>query len=125
VWCFYVWRENETEGQNFIPGAGARFRLSRDLRKVVIHESLQESSAWRVGQVLSMQGVSIWVVMILSILSDSLPLQSSHSMFGVLMDLRSRVWIWLCLYYHYDYCIYLSLTLAWINVWPFYACSSL
>jgi hypothetical protein len=25
MWCFYFWRENEGEGQDFIPGAGARF----------------------------------------------------------------------------------------------------
>jgi hypothetical protein len=25
VWCFYFWRENEADGQDFIPGAGARF----------------------------------------------------------------------------------------------------
>jgi hypothetical protein len=25
VWCFYFWRENEAEGQDFIPGVGARF----------------------------------------------------------------------------------------------------
>jgi hypothetical protein len=38
------WRENEAEGQDFILGAGARFRLNRDLRIVVICESLRESS---------------------------------------------------------------------------------
>jgi hypothetical protein len=25
MWCFYFWRENEAEGQDFIPGAGAQF----------------------------------------------------------------------------------------------------
>jgi hypothetical protein len=55
--AFTFWRENEAEGQDFIPGAGARFQHSRDLRMVVIHESLRESSLWRVGQVLPLQGV--------------------------------------------------------------------
>jgi hypothetical protein len=27
VWCFYFWRENEAEGQDFILGAGADFDL--------------------------------------------------------------------------------------------------
>jgi hypothetical protein len=35
-----LWRENEAEGQDFIPGVGARFWPSRDLWTVVIHESL-------------------------------------------------------------------------------------
>ncbi len=88
-------------------GAGARFRHSRDLRMVVIRESLRESSVWRVGQVLSPAGcISIWVTATLSVMSDSLSLQSSHSMFGVLLiDSRIWIWIWLWLYYHYDYCI--------------------
>jgi hypothetical protein len=38
------WRWNEAEGEDFITGAGAQFRLSRDLRMVVIRESLRESS---------------------------------------------------------------------------------
>jgi hypothetical protein len=38
--AFTFWSENEAEGQDFIPGAGARIRLSRDLRMVVIRESL-------------------------------------------------------------------------------------
>jgi hypothetical protein len=50
--AFTFWRENEAESQDFIPGAGARFRHSRDLRMVVICESLRESSIWHVGQVL-------------------------------------------------------------------------
>jgi hypothetical protein len=44
-------------GQDFIPGAGAQFRLSRDLWMVVIRESPRESSIWCVGQVLPMRGV--------------------------------------------------------------------
>jgi hypothetical protein len=47
----------EAEGQDFILGAGARFRPSRDLWMVVIRESLRESSVCRVGQVLPLQGV--------------------------------------------------------------------
>jgi hypothetical protein len=47
--AFTFWREIEAKGQDFIPGAGARFQLSRDLRMVVIHESLRESSVWHVG----------------------------------------------------------------------------
>jgi hypothetical protein len=57
MWCFYFWRENEAEGQGFIPGAGAQFQPRRDLWMVVIRESLRESSVWCVGQVLSVQGV--------------------------------------------------------------------
>jgi hypothetical protein len=57
MWCFYFQRENEAEGQDFIPGAGAQFRRSRDLRMIVIRESLRESSVWSVGQVLPLQGV--------------------------------------------------------------------
>jgi hypothetical protein len=53
---FTFWRENETEGQDFIPGAGSRFWHSRDLQMVVIRESLRESSVWRVGQVISPAG---------------------------------------------------------------------
>jgi hypothetical protein len=45
------------EGQDFILGAETRFQHSRDLRKVVIRESLRESSVWHVGQVLPLQGV--------------------------------------------------------------------
>jgi hypothetical protein len=43
--------------QDFIPGVGTRFRHSRDLRMVVIRESLQKSSVWCVGQILPLQGV--------------------------------------------------------------------
>jgi hypothetical protein len=50
--AFTFWRENEAEGQDFIAGAGAQFQHRRDLRMVVIRESLQESSVWHVGQVL-------------------------------------------------------------------------
>jgi hypothetical protein len=42
--AFTFWRENDAEGQDFIPGAGAQFRHSRDLRMVVIRESFRESS---------------------------------------------------------------------------------
>jgi hypothetical protein len=55
--AFTFWREIKVEGQDFIPGAGVRFRHSRDLRMVVIRESLRESSVWRVGQVLPLQVV--------------------------------------------------------------------
>jgi hypothetical protein len=61
---------------------------------VVIRESLQESSVWRVGQVP-------FPAVTLSVMSGSLSLQSSHSMFGV------------------------PLTLTWVNVLFGYACSSL
>jgi hypothetical protein len=64
--------------------------------------------------------------MTLSVMSGSLSLQSSHSMFVVLlMDSWRCIWIWSQLYYHYDYCIYLPLTLTWVNVLLAYACSSL
>jgi hypothetical protein len=53
---------------------------------VVIPESLRESSIWRVGQVLSPIGcISIRFTMTLSVMSDSLSLQSSHNMIGVLL----------------------------------------
>jgi hypothetical protein len=55
--AFTFWGENEAGGQDFIPGVGVRFRHSRYLRMVVIRESLWESSVWRVGQVLPLQGV--------------------------------------------------------------------
>jgi hypothetical protein len=42
--AFTFCRENDAEVQDFIPGAGAQFRHSRDLRMVVIRESLWESS---------------------------------------------------------------------------------
>jgi hypothetical protein len=62
----------------------------------------------------------------LSVMSSSLSLQSSRSIFGVLlMDSRSWIWIWSRLYCHYDYCIYLPLMLTWVNVLLVYACSSL
>jgi hypothetical protein len=70
--------------------------------------------------------ISIRVVATFSVMSGSLPLQSSHNMFGVLlMYLRSWIWIWLRLHYRYDYCIYLPMTLTWVNVLLVYACSSL
>jgi hypothetical protein len=48
---------------------------------VVIFESLRESSACCVGQVLSLTGcISIRVTVTLSIMSDNLSLQSSRSM---------------------------------------------
>jgi hypothetical protein len=76
--------KNEAEGQDFIPGAGVQFRLSRDLRMVVICASFRESSIWRVGHVLSHAGcISIRVTATLSVMSGSLSLQSSRSMFVV------------------------------------------
>jgi hypothetical protein len=58
---------------------------------VVIRESLRESSMWRVGNVLSPAGcISIRVTATLSVMSGSLSLQSSSSLFGVLLvDSRS------------------------------------
>jgi hypothetical protein len=94
--AFTFWREDEAEGQDFILRSGAQFRHSRDLRMVVIRESLRESSIWHVGQVLShVVSISIRVTTTLSIMSGSLSLQSSRSMFGVLLvDLRS--WMRTC-----------------------------
>jgi hypothetical protein len=64
---------------------------------VVICESLQESSVWCVGQVLSSVGcISIRVATTLLVMSGSLSLQSSRSMFGVLF-VDARSWIWICL----------------------------
>jgi hypothetical protein len=40
--------------------------------------------------------ISIRVTAALSVMSDSLSLQSSHCMFGVLL-VDSRSWIWICL----------------------------
>jgi hypothetical protein len=42
--AFTFWRENEAEDRDFIPGAGIQFQHSRDLRIIVIRESLRESS---------------------------------------------------------------------------------
>jgi hypothetical protein len=39
--------------------------------------------------------ISIRVIVTLSVMSDSLPLPSSRSMFGVLL-VDSRSWIWIC-----------------------------
>jgi hypothetical protein len=49
-----------------------------------------------VGQILSLVGcISIRVSTTLSVMSGSLSLESSHSMFAVLLiDLRSWIWIW-------------------------------
>jgi hypothetical protein len=53
---------------------------------VVIRESLRESSVCVVGQVLSLAGcIPIRVAATLSVMSGLLPLQSSRSMFGVLL----------------------------------------
>jgi hypothetical protein len=63
---------------------------------VVICESLRESSIWRIGLVLSPGGcISIRVTATLPVMSGSLSLQSSHSMFGVLL-VDSRNWILIC-----------------------------
>jgi hypothetical protein len=101
--AFTFWRENEAEDQDFISGARARFRYSRDLQMIVIRESLRESSVWRVDQVLSPAGfISIRVTVTLSVMSDSLSLLSSRSMSGVLL-VDSRSWMWACsrlLYYY-------------------------
>jgi hypothetical protein len=73
----------------------------------------------------------VWCILIrvavtLSVMSGNLPLLSPRNMFGVLlMYSRSWIWIWLRLYYHYDYCIYLPMTLTWVNVLLVYACSTL
>jgi hypothetical protein len=60
---------------------------------IVILESLRESSVWHAGQVPSPAGcISIRVTATLSVMSDSLLLQSSHNMFDVLL-MDSRIWI--------------------------------
>jgi hypothetical protein len=68
--------------------------------------------------------ISIRVVVTLSVMSDSLSLPSSQSLFGVLL------WIQGVGYgYVQDYniiiCNCLPLTLTWVNVLLVYACSSL
>jgi hypothetical protein len=55
--AFTFWRKNRAEGQDFIQRAGAQFRHSRDLRMIVVRESVRESNVWRVGQVLPLRGV--------------------------------------------------------------------
>jgi hypothetical protein len=60
----------------------------------------------------------------LSIMSDSLSLPSSRSIFGVLL-VDSRSWIWICQDYNIIICNYLPLMLTWVNVLLVYACSSL
>jgi hypothetical protein len=70
--------------------------------------------------------ISIQVTVTLSVMRGILPLQSSRSIFSVLlMYSRSWIWIWLRLYYHYNYCIYLPVTLTWVNDLLVYARSSL
>jgi hypothetical protein len=61
--------------------------------------------------------ISIRVTATLSVMSDSLPLQSSRNMFGVLLWIRGFGYG-----YGYDYYIYLPLMLAWVNVLFVYAC---
>jgi hypothetical protein len=67
--------------------------------------------------------ISIRVTTTLSVMSDSLSLQSSRSMFGVLF-LNSRSWISMVIII-LSLLYLLTLTLAWINVLLVYACSSL
>jgi hypothetical protein len=50
-------RGNEAEGQDFTRGQGTDFDGVGTSQMVVIRESLRESSVWRVGQVLPLQGV--------------------------------------------------------------------
>jgi hypothetical protein len=77
---------------------------------VVIRESLRESSVWRVGQVLSPAGcISIQVVVTLSVISNSLSLQSSHSMFGVLLWIRGLKYG-----YGYDYTIIMIIVFTYL-----------
>jgi hypothetical protein len=67
--------------------------------------------------------ISIRIAVTLSVMSGSLSLQSSRSMFDVLLvDLRSWIWMIIIIYSHYF--TYLPLMLAWINVLLVYACSS-
>jgi hypothetical protein len=56
---------------------------------VVMRKSLQDSSVWCVSQVLCPAGcISIQVAVALSVMGDNLSLQSSRSMFGVLLWIR-------------------------------------
>jgi hypothetical protein len=65
------------------------------------------------GQILSPAWcISIWVIVTLSFLSDSLPLQSSHSIFCLLlMDLRSWIWI------GYFYIIIMIIVFTYLWCW--------
>jgi hypothetical protein len=111
--AFYFWRGNEVEGQDFISRAGVRFWLSRELQIVVIREILRESSVWRGGQVFSPAGcISIRVTATLLVMSGILPLQSSHSMFDVLL------WIWGFGYgYGYDYIVVMIIVFTYLWCW--------
>jgi hypothetical protein len=66
--------------------------------------------------------ISIRITVTLSVISVSLSLQSSRSMFDVLL-VGSRSWIWMVIIIYSHYCTYLPLTLAWVNVLVVYACS--
>jgi hypothetical protein len=55
--------------------------------------------------------ISIRVTATLSVMSGSLSLHSSHSMLVYYFGFKD-----LDLDMHYDYCIYLPLTLTWVNV---------
>jgi hypothetical protein len=48
---------NEAKSQDFTRGQGTDFDEVGTSQMVVIRDSLQESSVWRVGQVLPLQGV--------------------------------------------------------------------
>jgi hypothetical protein len=72
--------------QDFASGQGTDFDRVGTSQMVIICESLRESSVWRVGQVLFLAGcISIRVTAALSVMSDSLSLQSFRSMLGVLL----------------------------------------
>jgi hypothetical protein len=61
-----------TESQDFISGAGARFRLSRDMRMVIIHETpgVTRMTCWSGSSHTGC--ISIRVAVTLSDMSDSL-----------------------------------------------------
>jgi hypothetical protein len=67
--------------------------------------------------------ISIRIAATLSVMSGNLSLQSSRSMFDVLL-VDSRSWIWMVIIIYSHYCTYLPLMLAWVNVLLVYACSS-
>jgi hypothetical protein len=133
--CFEVvcWGENEALGwwpDRVSLGAktspreqGIDFDLVRTSQMVIIRETpwVTRMACWSGSS--PARYISIRVTAILSDMSDCLSLLSSHSMSSVLFMVRG--WWWLWLYYYYDYCIYLPLTLTWVNVLLVYSCSSL
>jgi hypothetical protein len=95
-------------GQDFILGAGAQFRLSRDFTDGCRTWDLRGHAYDVLVRYLPAGCAPIWITMMLLDMSDRLPLQSSHSMFCCSngMDYRMMIMVmlswWLLYYFIYD-----------------------